>query len=364
MQIWNQFSRASLGPRTREISARDRERLFFLLHQMLRCGQTTESSIRTVAKAFRDEKKEEISAGLISIAQKVAQGKSLSASMESEHIMFNDVHRAAVIAGETANNMVEAFHTLQKLEQKKIETSREGMAEIVTPCVLFVLSLFSLFNTGLNTLPVMKQMQESQGKVPGVIPSAIMNTTQWCAENWYLIFTFCVIAFVVFYSLIKSTQGRFFLDAYTLKVPGLGKFIRYKTYSSMLLYFPHLIASGVKPKQMIPIMEALATNAILRRNIDAFNQTITAGGQMSKAMEKAGFPAICVTPVRVSENYAGSERGVNDVMIEGMHHAYSILERELSDAHKKFVTVASTLMWLLGGSVMMLEMLSIVMSQN
>lgn len=364
MQIWNQFNKSGLGPRTREISARDRERLFFLMHQMLRCGQTTESSVRTVAKAFRDEKKEEIGSGLISIAQKVAQGKRLSAAMESEYVMFNDVHRAAIIAGEAANNMVEAFHTLQKLEKKKMETSRAGMAEIITPSALFVLSLFSLFNTGLNTLPVMKQMQESQGKELGIIPSTIIALTEWCADNWYILFTALVLGLIVFYSLIKSTQGRFMLDAYTLKVPGLGKYIRYKTYSSMLLYFPHLIASGVKPKQMIPIMEALATNAILKRNIDAFNQTITTGGQMSKAMEKAGFPSICVTPVRVSENYAGSERGVNDVMIEGMNHAYSILERELSDAHKSFIVITSTFMWLLGGSVMMLEMLSIVMSQN
>lgn len=363
MPIWNQY-KGGLGPRTREITARDRERLFFLMHQMLRCGQTTEASLRAVARAFRDENKEEISAGLTAMAQKVAQGKALSGAMESEYVMFTDVHRAAIIAGEAANNMSQAFHTLQTLEQKKMLAAREGMAEIITPSVLFVLSLFSLFNTGLNTLPVMRQMQESQGKEIGLIPAGIMEVTAWCANYWYLILAVMIIGFILMYSIVKSTQGRFLLDAYTLRIPGLGKFITYKTYSSMLLYFPHMIASGVKPKQMIPIMEALADNAVLRRKIDAFNQTITTGGQMSGAMEKAGFPSICVTPVRVSENYAGSDRGVNDVMIEGMNHAYSILERELSDTHKKFIAVFSTIMWLCGGSVMMLEMLSIVMSQN
>ena len=132
----------------------------------------------------------------------------------------------------------------------------------------------------------------------------------------------------------------------------------------MLLYFPHLIASGVKPKQMIPIMEALATNSVLKRRIDLFNQTIITGGNMSTAMERAGFPPIAVTPVRVSEHYAGSKEGVNDVMIEGMNHSYSILERDLSDAHKRFIAVFSAGMWILGGIVMMLDMLSIVLSQT
>lgn len=364
MQIWKQFSQKQLGPRTREITSRDRERLFFLLHQMLRCGQTTESSIRAVARAFRDEGKEDVSAGLHGIAQKVAQGKPMSKAMENESVMFNDIHRAAIIAGEAANNMTQALNILQVLEQKKLESAREGMAEVITPGLLFLLSLFSLFNTGINTLPVMKQTQEAQGKEMGFMPNAVMQFTGWCADYWYIITAIITIMFVVMWSTIKSTQGRFWFDAYILRIPGLGKFITYKTYASMLLYFPHLIASGVKPKQMIPIMEALANNAILRRRIDTFNQVITTGGQMSDAMEKAGFPSICVTPVRVSENYAGSDQGVNDVMIEGMNHSYSILERELSDAHKRFIATSSSILWLLGGSVMLLEMLSIVMSQN
>ena len=115
---------------------------------------------------------------------------------------------------------------------------------------------------------------------------------------------------------------------------------------------------------MLPIMEALAGNTILRRRVDMFNQVITTGGQMSDAMHKAGFPSIAVTPVQVSEHYSGNSSGVNDVMIEGMNHAYSIIERELDDAHTRFIAIFSTIMWLLGGGVMLLEMMSIVLSQN
>jgi hypothetical protein len=91
---------------------------------------------------------------------------------------------------------------------------------------------------------------------------------------------------------------------------------------------------------------------------------ITGGGNMSEAMKKAGFPEIAVTPVAVSENYAGAENdGINDVMIEGMNHSYGIMERMLDDTHKKFVVVFSAILWIGGGSVMLLEMMSIVMSQ-
>ena len=364
MQIWKQFSNDSLGPKTREIASQERERLFFLMHQMLKCGQPAESSLRAVSRSFRDESKEEISLGLNAIAQKVAQGKSLSKSMESEYIMFSDIHRAAIMAGEAANNMTEAFHILQVLEQKKIDASRTGLTEILTPGVLFILSSVSLFNTGINTLPVMAQMKKAQGKPLSPAPQAVMEFTSWCADYWYYIMAIFILIFITGYSVIKSSQGRFWLDVYILKIPGYGKYIAYKTYASMLLYFPHLIASGVKPKQMIPIMEALASNIILKRKIDSFNRVITTGGQMSEAMEKAGFPPIAVTPVRVSENYAGGDDGVNNIMIEGMNHSYSILERDLADTHNQFITVTSTLVWIMGGMVMMLEMLSIILSQN
>jgi len=364
VQIWKQFSNDGIGPRCREISARDRERLFFLMHQMLKSGQPTEACVRAVARAFRSEKKEELSAALHGIAQKVSQGKPLSRAAEHEYVLFTDIHRAAILAGEASNNMTQAFALLQELEDKKLKNQRSGMAEIITPTVLFFMSCISMFNTGLNTMPTMAQMRQAQGKEMAAIPQALMEFTAVTAEYWYFILSGFIIFCVTAYSVAKSAQGRFWLDSYILRIPGFGKYITYKTYASMLLYFPHLIASGVKPKQMIPIMEALATNAILKRRIDLFNQVITTGGQMSDAMEKAGFPMISVTPVKVSETYAGNEKGINDVMIEGMHHSYSILERELTDAYTQFVSVFSTIMWLLGGAVLLLEMLAIVMSQN
>jgi type II secretory pathway component PulF len=364
VQIWKQFSRDALGPRVTEMRARDRERMFFLMYQMLKCGQTTESAVRAVAKSFRSEGKEDISAALHAIAQKVAQGKPMSKSMEMEYVMFDDVHRAAVMAGEASNYMTESFHILQVLEDKKIAASRAGMAELLTPMLMLCFSLFSIFNTGLNTLPVLTQLKTAQGKSLGVAPRLVMDMTGWCAEHWHVLLAIAITLSISAYAGIKSTQGRFWLDYYTLRVPLMGKFIRYTTYANMLLYFPHLVESGVKPKQMIPIMEAMSTNIVLRRKIDAFNQVITTGGKMSDAMEKAGFPGLIVTPIRVSENYAGSDTGTNDVMIEGMNHAYSILERDLTDTHKRFIGTFSVILWLMGGGVMLLEMMSIVLAQS
>ena len=343
---------------------RDRERLFFLMAQMLRAGQPAEGSLRAVGKAFKSEKQDKISMALNSLAQKVAQGRPLSKAAESEPVLFDEVHRAAMMAGEASNSMYNTFKTLQELEARKMEMRRAGLAEVITPTALFLLSLASLFNTGLNTLPALGTMKKAQGKSIGMLGETIMSFTQFVANGWYLIFAFLVVTVVVLYSVIKTPQGRFWLDAYILKVPALGKYMSYKVYTNMLLYFPSMIESGVRPKQMIPIMEALATNLILKRNIEYFNQVLTAGGKMSQAMEKAGFPPISVTPIRVSEHYAGSDKGVNDVMVEGMRHSYTILDRDLNDAQKKFISTAATIMWILGGSTMLMEMLSIVIAQT
>ena len=364
MQNWNIFSNNPLGPKVREISLRDRERLFFLMAQMLRAGQPAEGSLRAVAKAFKSEKQDQIAMALNSLAQKVSQGRPLSKAAESEPVLFDDVHRAAMMAGEASNSMYQTFRTLQELEDKKMQMRRSGLAEVITPTALFLLSLASLFNTGLNTLPALGAMKKAQGKSIGTIGESIMSITQFVAANWYIILALLIVMIVVLYSVVKTPQGRFWIDYYILKVPGLGRYMAYKVYTNMLLYFPSMIESGVKPKQMIPIMEALATNKVLRRRIESFNQVLTGGGTMSQAMDKAGFPPIAVTPIQVSEHYSGSDSGVNDVMVEGMRHAYTILDRDLNDAQKKFISTAATIMWILGGVTMLLEMLSIVLAQT
>lgn len=352
-----------LGPRAKEMSGNDRERFFFLMAMMLKTGQTTSDSVRAVAKAFHSERKNDISAALHGIAHKVSQGKPLSKAMESEYIMFTDIHRAAILAGEASNNMQKSFEVLRVLEAKRIASSRSGIAELLTPFVMMFLSIVSIFNTGLNTLPVMAKLREAQGKPLGTIPAGIMETTQFFAGYWFIFVAILIIGLVVAFSMHSSVQGKMIMHTYILKMPIYGTYVSFKTYASMLLYFPYMLASGVKPKQMIPIMEALSSNTALKRRIEQFNYVITTGGAMSEAMKRAGFPEIVVTPVSVSENYAGSDSGVNDVMIEGMNHAHGILERMLDDTHKRFVTVFSGLLWAVGGTVMLLDMMSIVLSQ-
>lgn len=366
MQISNLFSNADngLGPRVKEVTLSDRERLFFLMGMMFKSGQTTVEALRTVSKAFKQEGNEDIAGALTGISQKVAQGRPMSRAVESEPILFNEIHRAALMAGESANKMKEAFEILRMLEDKKIQASRSGMGELLTPMALLVMSLASLFNTGLRTLPIMSELKEAQGKQLPFLPRSVMGFTNTVADNWHFVLAFIIVLVVGVYSFAQSPQGKRTVHGWFLVTPILGKFIAYDIYSKMLLYFPHLIASGVKPKQMVPIMEALSTNLVLRTRIDMFNQTINTGGRLSQAMEKAGFPSIAVTPVSVSEHYTSTDKNpVNDVMIEGMGHAYSIMERILTDTHKKFISTSSGILWVMGGSVMMIEMVSIVLTQ-
>ncbi|MCP5405452.1 MAG: type II secretion system F family protein [Pseudomonadaceae bacterium] len=345
------------------MSNRERERFFFYMAMMMKTGQPTADSLKAVAKAFKAEGRDDISNALMGLGQRVAQGRSLSQAMLAERRMFSDIHRAAILAGEASNNMQKSFEVLRILEEKKILSARAGAAEMLTPLLMLVLSLVSVFNTGLNTLPVMAKLREAQGKPLGMIPEGIMNVTAFAADFWYVFVALVLIAITVFASLVSNPQGRTVLHALQLQVPGYGKFLAYRTYTQMLLYFPYLLASGVRPKQLIPIMETLSTNVVIRRRIDQFNHVITTGGKLSEAMRRAGFPELVVTPVSVSENYAPTSGNTNDVLIEGLQHAHGILDRMLSDTHKQFVAIFSATLWILGGAVMMLDMLSIVMSQ-
>jgi type II secretory pathway component PulF len=357
MALFSATSAATFTPQ-------NRERFFFFMAMMMRTGQTTPDALRAVAKAFRSEKEEAAAAAIAGLATKVSQGKSLSQAMLAERGLFTDLHRAAILAGETANNMQKSFEILRTLEDKAMQSARAGMAELLTPLLMLVLSMVSIFNTGLNTLPVMAQLREAQGKPMGMIPAGIIDTTQWLYAYWYLFVALLLIIGVVYSSLNSNPAGRTTLHGLQLKVPIYGRFLLYRTYTQMLLYFPYLIASGVKPKQLIPIMENLAGNLVIRKRIDAFNHVIVTGGKLSEAMSRAGFPELIVTPVAVAENYAPTTGQVNDALIEGLQHAHGILERILNDTHRRFIGVFSSTLWILGGAVMMLDMLSIVLSQG
>lgn len=363
-RIYSWIAQENIGPKARDVSAKDRERVFFLLAQMFRAGQPSEASLRTVAKSFKTENKDDIYNGLNAIAHKVSQGRALSKACELEPLIFSDVHRAAILAGEAANEMYLSFKTLQELELQKIKSAKSSKAELLTPALMLVFSLVSIFNTGLNTLPQMVKVSEQEGKSAASSVEFVMTTTAFFADNWHYLVGLLATGLIVFFSMVKTPRGKYWWDSVLINMPVYGKFLTYEVYNSMLLYFPRLISSGVKPKQMIPIMKALSTNAVLIERVDIFNQVLTNGGQISEALEKSGFPEIAVTPVRVSEHYTAADSQVNDAMVEGMQHSHAIIARYLDEAQSFFVSTVSALLWIGGGSLMLLDMLSIIFSQN
>ncbi len=355
---------ALFGPKVRECSMKDRERVFFLLGMMFKAGSTTEKSLRNVASAFEIEKKKDISQGLYAMAQRVAQGVPLSLAMQAEPVLFHSVHRAAVMAGEASNKMYESFKTMQQLEKKRMTQSSAGLSELLTPTALMVMSFASLMNTGLNTLPVVAESLQSQGKQVPMLTKTVISIAGFLGDNWIFIAAFLATLIGIVFTMSRSADGRYWIDYYLLRIPIYGQYLAFKVYSNMLMYFPPMVEAGVRPKQMIPIMEAMADNKVLKSRIDIFNRVLTTGGQMSEAMEKSGFPEIVVTPMRISENYTSADDGVNDVMIEGMHHSYNIIERYMNDIHKRFISISSVILWIMGGALMLTEMLSIMFGQS
>lgn len=363
-KIYSLFAQENIGPKARDVAPKDRERVFFLLSQMFRAGQPSEASLRTVAKSFKTENKDDICNALNSIAYKVSQGRALSKACELEPVLFTDVHRAAILAGEAANEMYLSFKTLQELELQKINSAKSSKAELLTPALMLVFSLISIFNTGLNTLPQMVRVSEQEGRATNGAVDFVMSTTGFFADNWHYMIGFFATMLIVFFSMVKTPRGKYWWDSVLVNMPIYGKFLTYEVYNSMLLYFPRLIQSGVKPKQMIPIMKALSSNAVLVERVDIFNQVLTNGGQISEALEKAGFPEIAVTPVRVSEHYTAADSEVNDAMVEGMQHSHAIIARYLAESQGFFIATISVILWFLGGATMLLDMLSIIFSQN
>src|SRR5690606_16826438 len=147
-------------------------------------------------------------------AQKISQGRPLARALESEYVLFNDIHRAAIMAGEAANNMYKAFGILRELEANKMARARASLAELLTPAALLLLSLVSLLNTGLNTLPALAQASKAQNKTIGAMPQAIMDISRFCADNWYLFLALLIVSVVVFFSFSRTPQGRYWLDYY------------------------------------------------------------------------------------------------------------------------------------------------------
>jgi len=283
------------------VPARDVIQMCMHLHEMQRAGVPLIeglSDVRDSAEnpALRDTMAE--------VWRDVNDGTQISAAFAKHPKTFGFVFVGLIQAGEVTGNLTESFVQLVKHLKWQDEMTRKIKKTTRYPLFTLVVAFSVIFFMMLFVVPqVVDFLKQSQAELP-LITVALINTSNFFIEYWYLLVTVPVVLYFAMRLLARSSEDfAFWLDGFILRLPVIGPVIRKIALSRFSHFFAVMFQSGIEILKCLESSKSVVGNRALAESINIVQQSVRAGNRFSSALLNSGeFPNLVIRMVKVGED--------------------------------------------------------------
>jgi type IV pilus assembly protein PilC len=277
----------------------------------------------------------------------VEAGKNLSDSIRPFPDAFDGLYCSMVQAGEVGGVLDECLNRLAKLLEDVDRLAKQIKSALTYPVVVCLLAVGIFLGMVIFILPTFEGVYEELGGELPAFTQFFMNISKFLRTPAYslgAIFFLLMLGFA--YARFYSTPtGKLTIDSISLKTPVFGDLIQKSAVARFCRTFGALTRSGVPVLTALEICRDTAGNTVISNAVDASRQSISEGGQISPAIDRAKvFPIMAVQMIAV-----GEETGELDAMLMKVADFY---ELEVEEAVKALTSLMEPiLIVVLGGMV-------------
>jgi type IV pilus assembly protein PilC len=258
--------------------------------------QTESKALRDVVKQVRDE---------------IEGGGSLSASLAKHPKVFNNLYVSMVRSGETSGNLDLVLVRLAETIEKQVALRSEIKSAMTYPVVVAVMVTLIVTAMLIFIVPMFENLYRELG---GTLPAPtrmLISISNLIKSFWWLVLILAV-AFALGIRLWGRTEtGRYFLDAFKIKVPVFGPLFHKVALSRFSRTLADLIRSGVPILESLDIVSDTVNNAVMSKAILAVQESVKTGESIARPLlEYPVFPPMVVQMIAV-----GEETGALDTML-------------------------------------------------
>ena len=323
----------------------------FHLEQAQRAGLPILEALRdlrdgTANDAFRSV--------LASISLAVEGGKGLSDAMADFPATFDRVFIALVRAGEKSGELAQVLgrmtETLKWQDELVSQTKKLAMypafVGIVVGAVVFFLMIY--------VVPQMSEFLKTMGHEMPLHTKALIATSEFVVNYWYLLIAGPILFGVVAKQLIKRDRRfRRAFDAFKLRAWLIGPILQKIIMSRFATYFQIMYVSGITIVDALKTSRELAGNMVIAEALDKVSGFVAEGNSLSAGIGKAGlFPPLVVRMVKMGEDI-----GKLDEALQNVTYFYN---REVGEAVDKLQTLIEPAMTVILGLILGWVMLSVL----
>jgi len=261
------------------------------------------SVVESLQTIVSQTKKQNFKEKIITIAEKVEGGTPLSQALGLYPQIFSPFYVGVIKSGEAAGKLSEVLGHLADHTEKEYNFYSKLITAMVYPAFILFVFVAILILMSVLVIPKLTQVLiETGGELP--LSTKIVISFSEILKNWWWLILIVLFGLFIFISqLIKTKQGKTFIDRVSLKLPFLGEFLK-KTYLSRTAEnLSTLISAGFPIVQALEITGEIVRNDVYRTIIFKAGEGVKRGEPISLFLSRypESFPPLFIQMLVVGE---------------------------------------------------------------
>jgi type IV pilus assembly protein PilC len=240
---------------------------------------------------------------LSAVLADVDEGKSLSDSLRKHPEVFSDIYVNMIQAGEVSGNLQQSLESLADNIEKNYVLTQKIKGVLYYPT--FILSAFFLVGFLMITfvIPKLTEMLKETNAVLPITTRALIWTGDFMQHFWWAVLIAIIAAVMGLVYYIRTDEGEKEFDVIKLKIPLVGKVLRFVYLARFAENLSTLVRSGIPIVSALQITGRVVGNSVFENHIYEAADKVKTGGSMSEVFsKKADFPAIMTQMIKVGED--------------------------------------------------------------
>ena len=239
------------------------------------------------------------------IKLEVSEGISFADTIEKHPDIFDRLIVQMIRSGEESDKLSESLLLLSEYLEKYETFIRKLRSILLLPLITFSLFFIIAFIIFIVIIPSFSSIFTAAGQEIPTITQKILNFSDFLRGNGGLVLFFSLIfIFIFFYNFLKTKMGKKFFDNLIIKVPFIGKIIKFNNLTHFLQSTSLLLKGGVQLVKALDLSSKSVRNEYLKNEFLNISSLVNKGSLLSDAMARGSnqlfFPDL-IAIVKVGE---------------------------------------------------------------
>lgn len=306
--------------------------------------------LRAIKGLSQNSDHKALKSALDDVSNELANGRSLSSSLQLHSQVFSPLFVSMVNVGENTGRLDQALLQLANYYQQEVETRKRIKTAMRYPSFVISFVVIAVAVLNLKVIPQFASMFQRFG-VDLPLPTRILiGSSNFVVHYWPLILALAFGGLLGFKAWLKTANGRERWDKARLRMPIIGNIVNRAQLSRFSRTFSLMLKAGVPLNQSLALAAEALDNKFLENRLQEMKSSIEAGSTVSTTASNSGV----FTPLVLQMMAVGEETGQIDQLLLEVADFY---DREVDyDLKTLTARIEPILLVFVAGMVLMLAL--------